>query len=105
MSRPDRRVKEVRNYKILKSLQGKCIPKLICYGYHTDGLHYLGISDLGGKHAGYSNLTAEQGALIAETVKQVHALGIAHRSLYPRNAIIDKDGKPWLIDFDDSIEH
>ena len=110
MSRSDnlnlsRRVKEVRNYKILKSLQGKCIPKLICYGYHTNGQHYLGISDLGGSTAKWSMLTAEEGALIAEAMKQVHALGIAHRSLYPRNVIIDKEGKPWLIDFDNSIEH
>ena len=34
-----------------------------------------------------------------ETLSEVHASGILHRDLTPRNILVDEGGRPWIIDF------
>jgi DNA-binding response OmpR family regulator len=38
-------------------------------------------------------------ATIARTLEHAHARGVIHRDIKPGNILIDRDGKPWLIDF------
>jgi hypothetical protein len=44
---------------------------------------------------GWARLCARLGALLAE----LHAAGIEHGDLHPGNVLVDRDGRPWLIDF------
>ena len=42
-------------------------------------------------------------ALLTELWRQVallHRAGIAHGELVPANCMVDPDGRPWLVDFD-----
>mgnify|MGYP003296668207 CR=1 FL=1 len=44
-------------------------------------------------------------ALLTELWRQVgllHRAGIAHGELVPANCMVDTDGRPWLVDFDQS---
>ena len=44
-------------------------------------------------------------ALLTEVWRQVgllHKAGIAHGELVPANCMVDGDGRPWLVDFDQS---
>jgi undecaprenyl-diphosphatase len=41
--------------------------------------------------------------LLTELWRQVgllHRAGIAHGELVPANVVVDEDGRPWLVDFD-----
>jgi glycosyltransferase 2 family protein len=44
-------------------------------------------------------------ALLTELWRQVallHRAGIAHGELVPANCMVDEEGRPWLVDFDQS---
>ena len=98
-----RRKMEVENYKFLKELQGVSIPKLICYGYHSNGLFYVGLTDLQGEEPPtLSGMSTEHKAALRNVVNQLHDKNVAHRSIKSRNIIIDRNDKLWLIDFDNS---
>jgi glycosyltransferase 2 family protein len=46
-----------------------------------------------------------QDALLTELWRQValmHRAGIAHGELVPANCMVDEEGRPWLVDFDQS---
>ena len=97
-----RRLKEVEIYKKLKSLQGECIPQLLFHGYlkKNNGRFCIGISNCGGRIIG--SITTEQFIQVEESLLKIHKLGIAHRSIDKRNFAMDKDGKIWIIDFDNA---
>lgn len=38
-------------------------------------------------------------ARLLEILGRVHAAGVVHRDLKPSNVLVDRDGRPWLLDF------
>lgn len=90
-----------------KSLEHPNIIKIYALG-DQDGLHYFAMEYL--PHQSLHDMIKERGKLpiprAVEIVKQTlaglgaaHKAGVIHRDLKPENIMIDKDGKPILVDF------
>ena len=86
---------EVRIYKILSDLQGKCIPRVELFG-HWDGLYCVGLS-FHGKTAVSINVNQKQKLL--DILDCVHRHGVLHGDIRKENILVDAHGNPFLIDF------
>ncbi|MEW6744290.1 MAG: serine/threonine-protein kinase [Planctomycetota bacterium] len=47
----------------------------------------------------YVELVAEIGAQVADALECAHARGVIHRDIKPQNILLDKTGKPLIVDF------
>jgi hypothetical protein len=47
-----------------------------------------------------SQLTPELALAAVDALRQVHSAGVLHMDVLPRNILVDRDMKVWLIDFD-----
>jgi len=86
---------EVRIYKILSDLQGKCIPQVVLFG-HWDGLYCVGVSFCG-KIVGSLNMSQKQ--KLIDILDCVHRHGVIHGDIRRENILVDALGNPFLIDF------
>jgi undecaprenyl-diphosphatase len=56
-----------------------------------------------GRDLAHSDADEVDDALLTELWRQVgllHRAGIAHGDLVPANCMVDGDGRPWLVDYD-----
>ncbi|RGB43549.1 hypothetical protein C1646_680349 [Rhizophagus diaphanus] len=78
--------KEVEIYKDLADIQGKYIPKLVCYGYYGGEMSFvIGMTIVG--------TSAIKG------LEAIHKHGILHNDIREENIIINDNGDIYLIDF------
>ncbi|CAB4429393.1 unnamed protein product [Rhizophagus irregularis] len=120
--------KEVENYKDLVDIQGKYIPKLICYGYYGGGMSFiigmtivgttLSIKEIG--KGGFSTIYSaiwKDGPLVYDADKKyiligiqietkalkgleaIHKHGIFHNDIREENILINDNDDIYLIDF------
>ncbi|PKK61953.1 kinase-like protein [Rhizophagus irregularis] len=92
--------KEVEIYKILADIQGKYIPKLICYGYYGGGMSFvIGMTIVGTPLCDDHKLTKQQKAQALKALKKIHDHGILHNDIREENILVDSKGNVFLIDF------
>jgi predicted Ser/Thr protein kinase len=65
---------------------------------HLIAMEYVDGETLAGKRLN-PNRAAEIVALVARAVQYAHSRGIVHRDIKPQNIMIDRSGKPYLMDF------
>jgi undecaprenyl-diphosphatase len=56
-----------------------------------------------GRDLAHTDAATVDDALLTELWRQVgllHRAGIAHGDLVPANCMVDGDGRPWLVDYD-----
>ncbi|CAG8532667.1 8235_t:CDS:2 [Diversispora eburnea] len=90
---------EVEIYKILIDIQGKYIPRLVCYGYYSGFSYVIGTtlagSSLEGKH-----ITTQQKDMAIDGLNAIHEHGILHKSIHEGNVLLNEDtGDIFIIDF------
>jgi glycosyltransferase 2 family protein len=103
---PYHEVEHEASMALLATAAGVRTPQVLLVGSFPDGagllvqrrIHGRSLQELGVHRAG--------DALLAEVRQQVAALhraGIVHGQLDPGNIIVDRDGQPWLVDFDQAV--
>ncbi|RGB25224.1 kinase-like domain-containing protein, partial [Rhizophagus diaphanus] len=78
--------KEVEIYKDLANIQGKYIPKLVCYGYYGGGMSFV------------IGMTIQKTRAI-KGLEAIHKHGILHNDIREENILINDNGVIFLIDF------
>jgi len=74
----------------------------------SDGIHYVSMEFLEGRSL--SEVLAQDGALppergvpmvrhVLEALEEAHKVGVLHRDLKPQNIIVDKNDRPYIMDF------
>ncbi|PKY33571.1 kinase-like protein [Rhizophagus irregularis] len=92
--------KEVEIYKILADIQGKYIPKLICYDYYGGGMSFvIGMTIVGTPLCNDHKLTKQQKAQALKVLKKIHDHKILHNDIWKENILVDSKGNVFLIDF------
>ncbi|GET04664.1 kinase-like domain-containing protein [Rhizophagus clarus] len=91
--------KEVEIYKVLADVQGKCIPKLICYGYYCGGMSFVIGLSIVGTPLGDHTLTKQQKTKTLKALKKIHDHGVLHNDVREENILVDDNGDVFLIDF------
>src|SRR5205814_285074 len=80
--------KEVEIYKELADIQGKYIPKLICYGYYGGGMSFvIGMTIVGttlSKHI----IKKRQKSRAIKGLEAIHKHGILHNDIREENVLI-----------------
>ena len=101
-----RRDHEARCYRRLRSAQGVFVPKLlraVCRPPwpQDDRRHALMLSWIGPLwRLDCRPLSAGELLAVRGDVLRMHALGVVHRDLWPRNLVRDGAGKVFVVDFD-----
>lgn len=89
-------LKEVQIYQKLEPLQGKCIPTMFFHGPMYP-FYIIGMTFIEGQHFSehdYDNMAPA----LSDCLNQIHKCGVVHNDFYSGNILIDKFGKPWIID-------
>ncbi len=74
----------------------------------SDGIHYVSMEFLEGKSL--ADILVQDGALspergipiirqVLEALDEAHKVGVLHRDLKPQNIIVDKNDRPYIMDF------
>ncbi|UZO11537.1 uncharacterized protein OCT59_003101 [Rhizophagus irregularis] len=91
--------KEVEIYKDLADIQGKYIPKLICYGYYGRGMSFvIGLTIVGTMLSDHK-ITKRQRSRAIKGLEAIHKHGILHNDIREKNILINDNGDIYLIDF------
>ncbi|PKK62904.1 kinase-like protein, partial [Rhizophagus irregularis] len=91
--------KEVEIYKDLADIQGKYIPKLICYGYYGGGMSFvIGLTIVGTMLSDHK-ITKRQRSRAIKGLEAIHKHGILHNDIREENILINDNGDIYLIDF------
>jgi tRNA A-37 threonylcarbamoyl transferase component Bud32 len=92
---------EAEIFRVLESLQGKCIPRLCFEGYiggvlFALGMNYVG-EDLSNCQITDANELEQQAVAV---LKQIHSLGVLHGDIRKQNIVISKRTKTvFFVDF------
>ncbi|MCH8153413.1 MAG: serine/threonine protein kinase [Planctomycetes bacterium] len=94
-----------RELDVLEQLRHPSIPRLLDQGVH-DGRMYFATEYVDGhpllEHCDVNQLDraarVELLASIADAVQALHEFGVIHRDLKPSNILIDRHGRPMLVD-------
>jgi predicted Ser/Thr protein kinase len=92
-------LKEVEIYKDLADIQGKYIPKLVCYGYYGGGLSFIMGMTIVGTTLNHHKITKQQRSIALDALKAVHDHGILHNDIREENILVNDKGDMYLIDF------
>jgi predicted Ser/Thr protein kinase len=90
--------KEVEIYKVLADIQGKYIPKLVCYGYYGGGMSFVIGTTLIGTTL-RDHITEQQKTKAIEALKAIHDHGVLHNDVREENILIGDNGNVYIIDF------
>ncbi|PKY32312.1 kinase-like protein [Rhizophagus irregularis] len=91
--------KEVEIYKDLADIQGKYIPKLVCYGYYGGGMSFvIGLTIVGTMLSNHK-ITKRQRSRAIKGLEAIHKHGILHDDIWEENILINDNGDIYLIDF------
>ena len=91
--------KEVEIYKDLADIQGKYIPKLICYGYYGGGMSFVIGLTIVGTMLSDQKITKRQRSRAIKGLEAIHKHGILHNDIREENILINDNGDIYLIDF------
>lgn len=92
---------EVKIYQILSTIQGECIPKLMCYGYYGGGMCYLiGTNFVGTALTNYKHITERQRFMGLYALNAIHSKGVLHNDIRTANILLNNiNDNVYLIDF------
>jgi serine/threonine protein kinase len=96
---PGRNAKEVKIYKDLADIQGKYIPKLICYGYYGGGMSFVIGMTIVGTLLSEQKIKKRQKTRAIKGLEAIHNHGILHNDIREENILINDNGDVYLIDF------
>jgi len=91
--------KEVEIYKDLADIQGKYIPKLICYGYYGGGMSFVIGMTIVGTSLSEQKIKKRQKTRAIKGLEAIHSHGILHNDIREENILINDNGDVYLIDF------
>jgi predicted Ser/Thr protein kinase len=91
--------KEVEIYKDLADIQGKYIPKLVCYGYYGGGMSFVIGMTIVGTTLSDHKITERQRTNAIKGLDTIHKCGILHNDIREENILINDNGDVYLIDF------
>ncbi|GBB93757.1 hypothetical protein RclHR1_22250006 [Rhizophagus clarus] len=91
--------KEVEIYKDLANIQGKYIPKLVCYGYYGGGMSFIIGMTVVGTTLSDHKITKRQRSRTIKGLEAIHKHGILHNDIREENILINDNGDIHLIDF------
>jgi serine/threonine protein kinase len=94
---------EIEIYKTLIKIQGKYIPKLVCYGYYGYGMGYFICVTIVGTTLNHHKIDFNQRDRVFEALKAIHSHGILHNDIREENILVDEKGEIYIIDFGMSI--
>jgi serine/threonine protein kinase len=91
--------KEVEIYKDLADIQGKYIPKLVCYGYYGGGMSFVIGVTIVGTTLSERKITKQQRTKALKGLEAIHKHGILHNDIREENILTNDNGDIYLIDF------
>ncbi|CAB4427751.1 unnamed protein product [Rhizophagus irregularis] len=91
--------KEVEIYKDLADIQGKYIPKLICYGYYGGGMSFVIGMTIVGTSLSEQKIKKQQKTRAIKGLEAIHKHGILHNDIREENILINDNDDIYLIDF------
>ena len=74
--------KEVEIYKDLADIQGKYIPKLVCYGYYGGGMSFVIGMTIVGTTLNEHKVTKRQRTKALKGLEVIHKHGILHNDIW-----------------------
>jgi serine/threonine protein kinase len=90
---------EVKIYTELADIQGKYIPKLVCYGYYGGGMSFVIGITIAGTSLSEHKITKRQKTKALKGLEAIHKHGILHNDIREENILINDNGDVYLIDF------
>ncbi|RIA94848.1 kinase-like domain-containing protein, partial [Glomus cerebriforme] len=91
--------KEINIYQILMEIQGKYIPKLVCYGYYGYGMGYFMGITMVGTNLYHHRIDRNQRNRALEALRVIHSYGILHNDIQQENILVNEKGEIYIIDF------
>ena len=91
--------KEVEIYKDLADIQGKYIPKLVCYGYYGGGMSFVIGMTIVGTSLSEHKITEQQKSRAIKGLEAIHKHSILHNDIQEENILINDNDNIYLIDF------
>jgi undecaprenyl-diphosphatase len=88
---------------LLAARAGVRVPEVLLVRSFDNGAGVLVQRRVPGANLAETEADRVDDALLTELWRQVallHRAGIAHGGLVPANCMVDPDGRPWLVDFD-----
>ena len=102
---PHHEVEHEASMALLAARAGVRAPEVLLVRSFDNGAGMLVEQRIGGADLQHTEPSRIDDALLTELWRQVgllHRAGIAHGELVPANCLVDPDGRPWLVDFDQS---
>jgi glycosyltransferase 2 family protein len=100
---PHHEVEHEASMALLAARAGVRTPEVLLVRSFDNGAGMLVQRRVAGQDLGRLGADRVDDALLTELWRQVgllHRAGIAHGELVPANCMVDGDGRPWLVDFD-----
>src|ERR1043166_1221866 len=91
--------KELEIYKDLADIQGKYIPKLVCYGYYGGGMSFVIGMTIVGTSLSEHKITEQQKSRAIKGLEAIHKHSILHNDIQEENILINDNDNIYLIDF------
>ena len=102
---PHHEVEHEASMALLAARAGVRTPEVLLVRSFDNGAGMLVQRRVAGANLQEAEASLVDDALLTELWRQVallHRAGIAHGELVPANCLVDPDGRPWLVDFDQS---
>jgi membrane-associated phospholipid phosphatase/predicted Ser/Thr protein kinase len=100
---PHHEVEHEASMALLAARAGVRAPEVLLVRSFDNGAGMLVEQRIGGANLQQTEAAGVDDALLTELWRQVgllHRAGIAHGDLVPANCMVDGDGRPWLVDYD-----
>jgi membrane-associated phospholipid phosphatase/tRNA A-37 threonylcarbamoyl transferase component Bud32 len=100
---PHHEVEHEASMALLAARAGVRVPEVLLVRSFDNGAGMLVQRRVEGHDLATLGTAEVEDALLTELWRQVgllHRAGIAHGELVPANCLVDPDGRPWLVDFD-----
>jgi glycosyltransferase 2 family protein len=102
---PHHEVEHEASMALLAATAGGHVPRVLLVRSFDSGAGMLVQARVAGRDLQQLEADLVEDALLTELWRQValvHRAGIVHGELVPANCMVDEEGRPWLVDFDQS---